>query len=322
MSLNIAIQVSSLGQRCGIYTYAYRLEKYLNKLNGINAFMFAERIPRDKKADVISLQYEPGLMRPQTLDKLLQKYVEPIIITAHHTGYLEQFFQSIDGLILHSESQLKAFKSEPWDYRIIPHPAIVFPKKDKKKLRRKYGLPTDMKILGTAGFIAGTGKRLPEIARHLLKELADDEYLYFITSYWKGGDFGYEQAIRDTVKRYGKENQFRIDTDFVPEQTLNEKMQCCDLLFAWSMTTEPGSASGVAMDMIGSYTKLIVKDSPHYSIPASIDGVEVGRADQKEFAEDVLKLFRTGDLSDIPDPRKYSWENLVKDYVEYFEEFL
>jgi hypothetical protein len=320
MTLKVAIQCSSLGQRCGIATYSDRLNDYLNKIDGVESKQFVEKIRNHP--DVISIQYEPGLMQPQFLQNLVNRYSQPIIVTAHHIGYVPQFYPLLDGIVLHSKTQIEGM-GEPWNYRIIPHPSLVFPEKGKEEMKKKYGLPLDKKILGTAGFIAGTGKNLPEIVRFMLKELRDDEFLYLITSFWKGGDFGFENEILKSVKELKKENQFRIDSDFVTEEILNEKMQACDLLFAWNKFDGPGSTSGIAMDMIGSRRKLIVKNSPHYSYAASIKGVEVGNIKQDEFARDVLSLVRKGDLDkNIPDPTPYSWQSLTPSYVDYYREIL
>ena len=190
-------------------------------------------------------------------------------------------------------------------------------------MRKKYGLPLDKKSVGTAGFIAGTAKNLPDMIKNILQDLKSDEFLYSITSYWKGGDFGFEEQIHKIVKDLGKEDQFRIDTDFVPEEVLNEKMQACDLLFAWNAMDIPGSNSGIGMDMVGARRKVIVKDSSHYSFVSSINGVEKGRQDQKDFAKDVLKLLRSNKLDkNIPDPTEYSWESMTQSYVDYFKEIL
>jgi len=286
---------------------------------------FAERIRNSP--DVISIQYEPGLMQPQFLQALINKYSQPVIITAHHMRYIPQFYPMLDGIVIHSKTQIPLNKdgklNEPWNYKVIPHPALVFPEKGKEEMRKKYGLPLDKKIIGTAGFIAGTGKELPEIVNYILKDLKDDEFLYLITSFWKGGDFGFEKQIQKEVKAAGKESQFRIDSDFVVEETLNEKMQACDLLFAWNKFDGAGSTSGIAPDMIGSRRKVIVKNSPHYSFVAGMQGVLKGRIKQNEFAEDVLNAARTVDLNkDIPDPTPYSWDVLINSYVDYFKEVL
>lgn len=323
--LTVGIQVSSLGQRCGIYTYASRLNRYLNKTKidkhgdeiNITSFLFATR-PR-MKCDVISMQYEPGLIQPNQFQNFLNKYVDPMVVTAHHIGYLQQFYPVLDGVILHSEDQVE---EKPWMYKVIPHPALVYPEKDKIKLRKKFGLPEDKKIIGTAGFITGTGKNLPLTVKHILKRLNEDEFLYLTTSFWKGGDFGRKHDILYEVKKIGKENQFRLDTDFVSDEILNEKLQACDLLYSWCSVgpNEKGSQSGIAADMYGSRTKLIVKNSAHYSFIGQQEKVIVGREDPEEFAEDVVNTLRTEDLDDVQDPTWLSWEEQVKEYIDFFQE--
>jgi hypothetical protein len=216
----------------------------------------------------------------------------------------------VDGIVLHSEDQVTK-DTKPWDYMVIPHPALVFPKKDKKELRRKYGLPEDKLIVGTAGFICGTGKELSMMINPLIKGM-------------KGGDMGEFDRINSVIDKSGKQKNFRIDTDFVSDESLNEKMQCCDLLFAWNTMEHgkhQGSQSGIAPDMYGSRTKLIVKDGPHYSFIGKQEGVLKGRAPPGEFIEDVFKALRNEDLTKVGNPEHLSWQNGVKKYVEYFKNF-
>lgn len=331
----IGVQCTSMGELCGINTYSRRLVKYLNELKedksgekvNVEAYMFA-RSPK-KNTDVISVQYEPGLMPivPMgdgrlSLKQLIDENIEPmIIVTAHHINGLSQVYDAVDGIVLHSETQTDI---KPWDYGVVEHPSLVFPNKDKKELREKYDLPQDKKILGTAGFIAGTGKNLPMSVRSILEKLNKDEFLYLTTSFWKGGDMGHKHDILKEVKKTGKEYQFRMDTDFVTAEKLNEKLQACDLLWTWCAVgpNDTGSQSGIAADMYGARRKLIVKDSAHYSFIGEQDKVEVGRADPKDFAKDVVNVLRNSDLDDVPDPQWLSWEEKAKDYLDYFQQVL
>jgi hypothetical protein len=324
----IGIQCGSIGQRCGIATYSERLMNALNNIKkdkdgndvDIDAYMFDTKTQKD--TDIISIQYEPGLLHPNKLNYIINKNVKyPSVVTVHHVGYLEHFYNQLDGFIFHSETQSK---KKPYDYKIIEHPALVFPNKDIEKLRKKYGLPLDKKIIGTAGFIAGTGKELPVTVAMLLKEIKDDEFLYLITSFWKGGDLGKKHDILKQIKNSGKENQVRLDTDFVSEEILNEKMQACDLLWTWCLVgpNDIGSQSGIAADMYGARRKLIVKDSAHYSFIGSQDKVEIGRPMPIDFAKDVFDVLRNKDITDVQNPEWLSWEEKAKDYLSYFQEIL
>lgn len=317
--MKVAIQNFEYGQRGGIGTYGNRLEEYLNKCKDVSAKQFVERIRNSP--DIISIQYEPGMCPPNNLNYFIQKYSQPIVITAHHMGQLQQFYPMVDGIVLHSKDQIEGME-EPWDYTVIPHPALVYPKKDKKKLRKKYGIPDDKVIIGTAGFIVGTGKEIPNIVWNLMKGVKDDEFVYCATSFWKGGDWGKTEKTHKKVKGLGKEDQFKMDTDFVSEEILNEKLQCCDLLFAWNTLNAKGSQSGIAADMYGAHTKLIVKDGPHYSYIGSQDKVLKGNSDAEKFTKDVLKAVRNEDLKDIQKPEWLSWDKQVKSYVDYFKQFV
>ena len=131
--------------------------------------------------------------------------------------------------------------------------------------------------------------------------------------------------IMDVVKESGKSKNFRIDTDFVvDEEVLNEKMQCCDLMYAWNNISneQPGSQSGSAADMYGARVKLIVKRCPHYSFIGKQDKVLVGREKPEEFAEDVLEALRTEDLDDVQTVEWLSWQEQVKPYRDYFLEMV
>jgi len=324
--MRIAIQCNEFGQRGGINTYSMRLCRYLNGLEDVTAKLFYEKY-KNGKPDIISVQYEPGMIPPYpdgtnrpSMKFLLDKYKEPIVVTAHHTGGLPQFFPALDGVVLHADNQIK---EKPWSYSIIPHPALVYQKKDKQDLRKKFGLPKDKKIVGTMGFICGTGKILPTTVRNILEQLKDDEFLYLITSFWKGGDMGRLRQVMEVVEKSGKSNNFRIDTDFVvDEELLNEKMQCCDLMYCWNNMPKNtvGSQSGSAADIYGARVKMIVKDCPHFSFIGEQDKVLKGRESAEDFSKDVIKALREADLEDVQDPEWLSWENKVKDYLDYFLE--
>jgi len=318
--MKVAIQNSELGQRGGINTYSLRLQRYLNQLDDIKAEMYVNKYRG--KCDIHCIQYEPGCTPPQMLNNFIMNLEEPIVVTAHHVLQLQQFYPMLDGVVLHSDFQSQ---EKPWDYKVIPHPALVYKKKDKKKLRKKYGLPVDKKIVGTMGFIHGTGKTLPASVKNILEKLNKDEFLYLITPFWKGGDNGRYNQIMDVVKSLGKEDQFKIEVDFtVDEEELNEKMQCCDLMYAWNSTDihAPGAQSGSAADMYGARVKLIVKDSPHYEFIAKQDKVLKGRIDLNDFCEDVVNALRNEDLTDVQNPEWLSWENKIQDYVDYFKEVI
>jgi len=326
----IGIQVSSYGDRCGIATYSERLCNALNNLKKdkdgneveVEAYQFINK-PK-KNTDIISLQFEPGLMPPPTMQHMTNTYSQPIVVTVHHIGYLPQMWGLVEGFHFHNVEQFEDYEEQPWNKRVIPHPALVYPNKDKMEIRKKLGLPLDKKIIGTFGFITGTGKNLPETVRHLLNNLSSDEFLYLGTAFWKGGDLGRKEAIEYVVSELGKENQFRLDSEFVSEEELNEKMQACDLLWAWCNVPKhgKGSQSGAVADMYGARRKLIVKDSAHYSFIGQQDKVLVGREDPKDFAIDVLNALRSEDLDDIQDPEWLSWENQAVEYLDFFQEVL
>jgi len=322
--MQIGIQNSELGQRGGINTYSSRLNRYLNQIPNVKSKMFIENY-KNGKPDIISIQYEPGLFPPQKLQQFIQRYSEPIVVTAHHTIGLNNLYPLIDGVVIHDESQISSV-GKPWNYTVIPHPALVYPEKDKMELRKKFGLPLDKKIVGTMGFICGTGKVLPLTVYNILSKLNSDEFLYLITPFWKGGDMGRFTEITDIVNnKLGKSKNFRMDTDFISdEELLNEKMQCCDLMYCWNNVPKNinsgGGQSGSAADIYGARVKMIVKDNQHFSHIAKQDKVLKGREKPEEFAIDVINALRNENLEDVQNPEWLSWQEQVKSYLKYFEE--
>lgn len=326
-SYKIGVQNSSIGERCGIFTYSRRLSKYLESLEedldgnkvSVDSYLFDE-IP-ERGTDLINIQYEPGLVKPDKLIGMLRDYVQPVVVTVHHIGMLPRLYNNIDGFVFHSSNQCEKM---PLDYTVIRHPSLIYPDKDKDELKDKFNLPKDKKVLGTAGFIAGTGKKLPTTVEQLLRRLKDDEFLYLTTAFWKGGDMGHQSNILRKVEDLGKEDQFRLDTDFIAPKTLNEKLQACDLLWTWCQIgpDDKGSQSGIAADMYGARRKLVVADSAHYSFVGKQDKVEVGRHQPDKFAKDVLDVLRCKDLNDIQNPEWLSWKVQAKNYLDYFQEVL
>lgn len=326
--IKVGIQNGEMGDRGGINTYSSRLTKYLNKLPNVEAYMFIE-VPK-KGTDIINIQYEPGCTPPinfgdnrVSVPDILNKVKCPVVATIHHTNGFNHLAENIDGFIFHSPEQL-GITGEPLSYTVIPHPSLVFPKKDKMELRKKYYLPEDKKIIGTAGFIAGAVKNIPFIVDRFLDKLNDDEMLYLMTSYWKGGDLGREKQIRDIVEQKGKEDQFRMDTDFVMDEKFNEKMQCCDILFGWTTggQNDVGLQSGSGADMYGSGVKFICKDVQRYSYLHQQPGVVKGSSVPDEFVQQTLDTLRSEEVNNIQDPTKNSWEVLVKNYANYYADVL
>jgi len=315
--MKIVIQNGELGQAGGINTYSSRLNRYFNRLNGVESEMFIQR-PLCDDFDIMLIQYEPAICPPNLIQTLLKKYTQPIVITAHHNRDIAQMYNVINGFVFHSTNQIV---EEPYNYTVIPHPSLVYDNLNKKDIRQSLGLPLDKKIIGTSGFIFGTGKRLPTTVKHILKQLNDDEFLYLNTSMWKGGDNGIRQDILTEVKRLGKEKQFRIDTDFVEDKELNRRLQACDLLYAYCGIgpNDKGSQSGIAADMYGSRRKLIVKNSAHYSFIGKQDKVVVGNEDAEKFADDVIDTLRNSDLNDVQDPTWLSWQEQINKYYKYLK---
>lgn len=328
MTLKIAQQVESMGERCGCNEYASRLNDALNSKSNVESHIFLNK-PR-KDYDVMAIHYEPGLFgdNPQKLPQLLQ--TSPLkgkSMIVHHSRQLQDFYSALDGCVLHHVNQLELLTQQgfetPWMYDLIPHPALYFERQDKADLRNKYNLPNDKKILGTAGFISGTGKRLPLLVKILLSNLGDDEFLYLTTAFWKSSRLSSdkESTIKQTVEEMGMEDNFRIDTEFVDPKTLNEKMQCCDLLFSWNTSTPEtyGSQSGIAMDMMAA-SKTIVKNVPHYAAAKETENVEIGRSHPKKFAEDVLQLLRNDTKLNDLTPREeiVTWDDAADMYIEHF----
>ena len=326
----IGIQVSSYGDRCGIATYAERLTNALNNVKkdkagntvSVEAYQFIDK--PQKNTDVINIQFEPGVMPPQKLQKLANKNIMPIVATVHHIGYLPQMWTIVDGYHFHNAEQYEDLPDQPWSKRVIPHPCMVFKDKKKKDLRKKLGLPNDKKIMGTFGFITGTGKNLPITVMNIIESMKKDEFLYIGTAFWKGGDFGRRKQLEDLIKEHGMENNCKLDTDFVSDEELNERMQACDLLWAWCNVPKKGkgSQSGIVADMYGARRKLIVKDSAHYSFIGQQDKVLVGREEPHMFARDVLNALRNEDLNDVQDPEWLSWDKQVVEYLDYYQELM
>ena len=85
--MKVAIMNPELGGAGGVNTYSMRLCRYLNEVKDVSAKIFVEKY-KNGKPDVISVQYEPGCLSPQRLNQLLNEYVEPVVVTAHHMGML------------------------------------------------------------------------------------------------------------------------------------------------------------------------------------------------------------------------------------------
>ena len=259
----------------------------------------------------------------QDIKRLLAYLQKPTVIEHHNTMFSKMVDGDANGNIFHAPWNIP----NGWmsDFKIIPTPCLVFPNKDKYKLREKYGLPVDAKILGTGGFMFGHWKRWLDLTHTILKKLEDNEFLYLATSPWIEGDGGTVKAIRKLARKLGKQDQLKVEEEFVDDVTLNERFQCCDLLFVWNGTIERNwifSTSGIGGDLYGARRRLVIQDVPHYKLIAGKKGVVVAPFELEPFVARLLEELRTGNLDETTEPEWLSWDNIVRNFIDYFKEIL
>lgn len=316
--MKIGIICPELGLRGGISTFSYRLGRYLKQAGcevvyGINDIREA--------VDVKIIEYEPGIYPTVNLKKYLEEHKdEPIILEFHNTVQAKMLAKLAHFSIFHAEHSIP--EDWPGHYKLIPHPALVYPEKDKDILRRKFNLPREKRILGTGGFLHGIWKGWHTVLEPLLRNLDSDEFVYFATSAWIEGDGGVIGMFRHIARKLGKTAQFRVESDFMPDEIVNERYQACDMLFAWN-STPPNyiySSSGLICDLYGARRHVVVRDIPHHWHLRGLKGVTMAPTEVDDFVDVVLKCFRDEKkLNERPEPEHLSWEVLIKEWIDYAE---
>jgi hypothetical protein len=300
---------SSLGQDCGIALFATRLDAQLRR-KGLDVRTVA-RAPASVGSDVVLVQFHEELDGDLDLAMLADACHRPVILFTHSTTAwtshpaLGGVAAMSSGLVQPTSRPVHLFTHPAW----TPHQL-----EERTCLRREFGMPEHAFIVGTNGFLRFE-RQFDEIVEALLPEAtAHDWFIEVLTSPWRLDSPGLIprlQAIRDRSPGH-----FHFHHGFMAEDTLNRRLQACDLLWCWTAAPSEPYASGTIADQYASGTRVIATDKVQHEHVLGLPNTVRAPATFDAFVAALIAEIRCRPGS-RHDPVAVSWDRCLDDFVAF-----
>jgi len=112
---------------------------------------------------------------------------------------------------------------------------------------------------------------------------------------------------------------FCYEERFLPREELNLRMQACDLLWCWTeVSNQEAYASGVASDMYGSGTRMVVCDKLQHAAVLELPNVVRSAPNRGGMLESIVAEIVAGH-HDRHDPRPVGWPLFAKQIVTFLQ---
>ncbi len=305
--------VTTRAHECGVALFAKNLQLSARQI-GI-AMATVERLSSNHRADIVLLQYHNELFEDNEIASLLASCRAPVVVFAH--SVICDSFKSASGFISMCEGMIP-HNELPSLY--FPHPAWTPQKlEDRRLLREEFKLPTDRVLVGTNGFLKFERQYL-EVLELLLPEARRNQwFINLLTSPWR---LDSPRLVSDLqgLQSVNLDN-FRFEQRFLPTQTLNRRLQACDMLWCWTAAPSGRYASGVIADQYASGTRIVAATKQQHSQVLSLPNVVSGPVTLKPFVECMIAELHGVNL-DRHDPAPVSWNNCIGRVGEFLESLL
>lgn len=141
---------------------------------------------------------------------------------------------------------------------LIPHPCYTEKIQERFELKKEKKLESKI-IIGTCGFYSEY-RKLFEICKFLIDNLDERYFIYLsCTPHFKWNS----SKIINKLKKISEKRIF-INEKQLSHKEINHNMQMCDLVWCWTSSPLNNYGSGVASDLYGSGTKMIVQQKPQH----------------------------------------------------------
>jgi SAM-dependent methyltransferase len=306
---------TSLGRNCGVALFAQRLTAALRHV-GAEVHLDSQLIP-DPTADVVLVQHEWAIVARDSLTSLRRTCRAPVVVLPH-TADGAELADCADAFITLND---RVLSPTPKPSLQIHHPSYVPARRaDRAELKRELGLTRQPVVIGTGGFLlehrhfaAAVARLLPAARAHgwLISVTAAD---HASTPDWMREELAaYAEAYPDHV---------RFTNRLLPDEELSRHWQACDLLWCWTALPDEASyASGVAADMYGSGTRLVIADKAQHAAVLGRPNVVKAPPDLDATMCLVEEQARAGN-STRHDPDPTGWTAAAQRIVEFLQPLL
>jgi len=295
----------SLGLKCGVNFFSNNLEKYLSEYCDVITREKAESL---EKFDSCIIHYIKKIEKEEV--KNIQKKVNTFLFM-HHSRKEEDIIEGKyitlhEGAIILSEENRTRYKN-----LVIPHPCFTTNMLNRESLKEKFGFKNKI-VVGTCGFI-NQKRKLFEICSQLIKNL-DDRYVINLScckhSLWDS------KKILSSLKKLPK-NRLRIISSELSHIEINEQMQMCDITWCWTDAVQENYGSGVASDLYGSGTKMVIQDRPqHKHVIGRKHNVIITENDFSQFMKVLIRECLSMRYPRIID-ESISWQEISKKIFKF-----
>ena len=292
---------TTLGQPCGIGLFA---EKLTTALKSAGAEVKCDtHLISDGAADLVLLEHEWAILPTDAVRRFRQQCQVPIVLIPH-TADGSELADCVDGFIVLNDAVLS-----PTDKPVLhlSHPSFAPDQlTNRAKLKRDLGLTDAAVVIGTSGFLMEHRHFAAAVAR-LMSSAQENHWLVCVcTSQHPTSPDWMRMELEAYAEAFPR--NFIYINRFMPTDELNRYWQACDLLWCWTVLPSRASyASGVAADMYGSGTRLILADKAQHTPVLSLPNVVRAPADLDGMMQMVSAQARTGDFP-RHDPRPVGWE--------------
>lgn len=303
--------VTTFGQNCGIAFFAYNFQQQMQAI-GIEVSTVATIEENVDPVDMILLHYHFEWLDNESIISLCERSKVPVILFAHSdkvAGFSDKvagFMAMCPNMIPKTAKPVHIFSHPAWTPNYLEDRAI---------LRNKFNLPENSFIVGTNGFLKFE-RQFVEILTLLLPQAQENNwFVNIITSPWYIESPGLATDIEKLQLTYSA--YFKFENVFLNKETLNQKLQACDLLWCWTKAPSSPYASGVISDQYASGTAIFAADKLQHSHVLALPNVSSGANELNLFVEQLINQIKHSNRH-RHDPTPVSWSKCVKDLALFF----
>lgn len=302
------VQVATTaGQSCGIGNFALNLAVELSQA-GVDINTVTAMPELAAGADVVLIHYGSGVITPRDVEAI-DRLSAPVVVFAHDPGAAAVADRAV-GAIAMAPGMLETIRP----LLVFPHPAWTpdHPE-DRDALKVRLGLPP-APVIGTSGFLM-FHRQFPLVLQWLLPEAARRGwFVYLATSKWFGGSPGLVESLDALRARYP--DNFAYTTRFASRESLNARLQACDIIWCWTKERSIASASGSVSDQYASGTHLYVTDKAQHRHVLGLTNVTAAPTTLDEFVAGLVAEADAG-IFTRHDPAPISWSHHIPTIIDF-----
>ncbi|MEQ8787401.1 MAG: hypothetical protein RIC55_13935 [Pirellulaceae bacterium] len=282
------------GRACGIANFAGNLHA---AFVGAGVEVETRRdAPADANFDVVLIQHEHCFYSPTEVRALLADTAGARRVVFAHSPGLADLDGLVEGFACMNAGMVDTRRPLHMDH----HPAYTRPLDNRDLLKRRLGLEKFDVVLGTTGFV-NPPRRFDRFAAQLAPLCEQNNWcLYFATAlHWHTPQNSGLRQASERLQRVARRHprMVRLERNFLHACEVNEILQACDLNWCWTEVPSKPYASGVASDLFGAGTRLLVADKQQHRAVFDLPGVTRGPQDFDDFLDRLSQLACDGDFS-------------------------